>query len=109
MSNYVEFTADNGTVLVEALAPSRSTTTRGERQVEELVRASESLEQVLGRVGPAVRGLVSHLRSTTEQPSHVEIEFGVKLSADARVIIASAKGEANFRVLLKWAEPNTPA
>ena len=57
---------------------------------------------MLGRVGPAVHGVVSELRSSADWPEQVEVEFAVKLSADANVIIARSGGEANFRVALRW-------
>jgi Trypsin-co-occurring domain 1 len=31
-----------------------------------------------------------------------EVEFAVKNSADSKVIIARAAGEANFRIVLRW-------
>ena len=47
-------------------------------------------------------GVVSELRSAADWPEQVEVEFAVKLSADANVIIARSGGEANFRVALRW-------
>lgn len=67
-----------------------------------VVEAGASLEQVLGRLGPAMRGIVSQLREAAEWPDEVEVEFAVKVSADSNVIIARAGGEANFRIALKW-------
>jgi hypothetical protein len=32
----------------------------------------------------------------------VEVEFSVKLSAGANVIITRTEGEANFRIALRW-------
>jgi hypothetical protein len=38
----------------------------------------------------------------SEPPDKVEVEFGVKLNADAGVILASAGAEANYTVTLTW-------
>jgi Trypsin-co-occurring domain 1 len=35
-------------------------------------------------------------------PDEFTVEFGVKLSAKAAVVIASATTDANFKVTLKW-------
>jgi hypothetical protein len=40
-----------------------------------------------------------------DSPHEIEVEFAVKLTADARIVIAQAGGEANFRIVLKWARP----
>jgi hypothetical protein len=102
MTQLVEFDLrEGGTVLVEVDGAPRPVT-RGGGTGELATRAGESLEQVLGRVGPAVHGVVSELRSTADWPEQVEVEFAVKLSADANVIIARSGGEANFRVALRW-------
>jgi Trypsin-co-occurring domain 1 len=93
---------EGGSILIEVDEQSRGPVTRGVGAADVVTKTGESLEQVLGRVGPAVREIVSDLRSAADWPDEVEIEFAVKLSTDASVIIARAGGEANFRILLRW-------
>jgi hypothetical protein len=88
--------------LVEVEQRAGGPVTRGPGSAAAVVEAGESLEQVLGQLGPGVKGIVSQLRAAADWPDEVEIEFGVKLSADANVIIARTGGEANFRIALKW-------
>jgi hypothetical protein len=95
-------TEGGGAVLVEVDPLSSGPVTRGGRGANAVVEATESLEQLVGRLGPAMRGIVSQLRTAADWPEEVEVEFGVKLSADSNVIIARAGGEANFRIALKW-------
>jgi Trypsin-co-occurring domain 1 len=97
---------EGGTVLVE-VDDSRRPVTRGGAPSDVVTRTGETLEHVLGRLGPAVRGIVSELRTTAAWPNEVEIEFAVKLSTDANVIIARTGGEANFRVVLRWSGERT--
>lgn len=92
---------EGGSILVEVEEEARGPVTRG-RPAEAVTQAGESLQQVLGRLGPAVKGIVSELRAAADWPEEVEIEFGVKLSTDTNVIIARTGGEANFRIALKW-------
>jgi hypothetical protein len=94
--------AGGGTVLIEA-APASVPVTRGRGgPAEAVTRAGASLEQVLGRVGPAVQGIVRELREAAEWPDEVTVEFAVKVSTDSSVIIARAGGEANFRITMMW-------
>src|SRR6476646_6346596 len=105
MSSLLEFKTANGeSLLVEVDEPSGGAVTRGGRAADVVVEAGASLEQVLGRLGPAMRGIMTQIREAAERPDEVEVEFGVKLSADSNVIIARAGGEANFRSALKWVE-----
>jgi Trypsin-co-occurring domain 1 len=91
-----------GSILVEVDDARAGPVTRGGRMDEAVVKAGESLENVLGQIGPAVRGIVAQLRETADWPDEVEVEFAVKLSAGANVIITRTTGEANFRIALRW-------
>jgi Trypsin-co-occurring domain 1 len=104
MTELVEFKSEQGgVILVEAAEPAGGPVTRGGRPDAAVVEAEESLDRVVGRLGPAVKGIVSELREGGDWPDEVEVEFAVKISADSNVIIARAGGEANFRISLKWA------
>jgi hypothetical protein len=103
MAELLKFNSEEGaTVLVEVASDPRDVVTRGGRAETSVIEARESLERVLGQLGPAVRGIVSQLREAADWPHEVEIEFAVKVSADANLIIARAGGEANFRIALRW-------
>jgi len=109
MGELLEFkTAAGESVLVEVGEPS-GPVTRGGRAEDVVVEAEGSLERVLGRLGPVVRGMMAQLRAAADRPDEVEVEFGVRLSADANVIIARAGGEANFRITLRWAHASDAA
>ena len=71
--------------------------------------AGQSLESVLGQIGPVMSGLMRELRSSGGWPDEMEIEFGVKLSSDANVIVARAGGEANFRITVRWSGTSSQA
>jgi hypothetical protein len=110
MSELVRFESDQGgEVLVEVAEPVDGPTggrvTRGGgRSAAVISDAGESLEQVLGKLGPVIQGVVTKLRESADWPEQVEVEFAVKISADSNVIIARAGGEANFRVLMRWSK-----
>jgi Trypsin-co-occurring domain 1 len=109
MSELLEFKSDQGgVVLVEVAELPGGPVTRGGRSRAAVLEAGESLERVLGQVGPVVKGIVSELRAAADWPAEVEVEFAVKVSADSNVIIARAGGEANFRISMRWSrEPGS--
>jgi hypothetical protein len=93
----------SGLVYVETADVDRPVT-RGGAVGSNVIEASESLEQVVGRIGPIVRSMVAEIRRSAEWPDEVEVEFAVKISADSNLVIAKAGGEANFRIALRWGD-----
>jgi hypothetical protein len=96
--------ADGGSVLVEVAdaVSAPGPVTRGGR-VEGLVTdAGATLESALDQLGPVVKGVVTKLREAADWPDEVTVEFSIKLSADANVIIARTAGEANFKISMHW-------
>jgi hypothetical protein len=65
--------------------------------------AAGSLEAAIDRLLPALRSIGARLRTLT--PDELTVELGVKLTAEAGVVVAKAAGEANFTVTLKWLAP----
>ncbi len=104
MADVLAFTSeDGGTVLVETTElGSGGPVMRGGRPESVVIEAGRSLEQVVGRIGPIVSGIVREIRESSEWPDEVEVEFAVKISADSNLVIARAGGDANFRIALKW-------
>jgi hypothetical protein len=62
--------------------------------------ATESFESAVDRLLPAVRAIGERMKQLA--PEELTVALGVKLTAEAGVIVAKAAGEANFTVTLKW-------
>jgi hypothetical protein len=65
------------------------------RSVAAIDAAMDCIRDMADRVDRAVGGLV-------KPPSDVEVEFGVKLDAEAGALIARTGVEAHLTVTLKW-------
>ena len=108
LSALTEFPLEGGGRLLVEVAPSayEGPVVRGRSGGTEVVtRAEETFERVIGQLGPMLRGLLAEIRQSVTTASEVEVEFAVKLSADANVVIARTGGEAHFRIQVTW----TPA
>jgi NTP-dependent ternary system trypsin peptidase co-occuring protein len=70
-------------------------------------RAAATFEESVAKVVPAAAGLVAQLRAAAEGASEVTVKFGLKFTAEAKVFVAAAGGEATFEVGLKWTDPPT--
>lgn len=95
--------ADGGSILVEVEDATGGPVVRGRGGAVDVAQLTEPLESVLAGLGPATQAVLGQLRGLGEMPHEIEVEFAVKLTADARIVIARAGGEANFRIALKWA------
>jgi hypothetical protein len=58
-------------------------------------RVGQSLETALQKIKHAASAVVAILRDLADSPDEITVEFGVKLSAKAGAILASADAEAN--------------
>jgi Trypsin-co-occurring domain 1 len=67
--------------------------------------ATESFEAALDRLLPAVQAIGARMKQLS--PEELTVALGVKLTAEAGVIVAKAAGEANFTVTLKWQSART--
>jgi hypothetical protein len=63
--------------------------------------ASERFEQALTHIQPVANALFGAFEQFNN-PKEVNLEFGIKFSAKAGIIFASADSEATFKVSLKW-------
>lgn len=67
---------------------------------EVAARATETLEQTLDKVRPALHSLSEWAKSAG--PDECCVEFGLKLGGEMGVIIAKGTAEMNFVVKLTW-------
>ncbi|MFI7029788.1 CU044_2847 family protein [Microbispora rosea] len=101
----VRWEIDGGSVIVETdeeiaggWAPAGVS---GERVV---YQSAESLRKALHGVRDAARTALAAFRDFPEGPQEVEVEFGVKLAAEAGAIIAKTAMEGHLTVKLKWTD-----
>lgn len=110
-----EFTIDMDTgeeapILVEfALRP-------GVRQVslavspEELAgKSALALDRAMSTVRQMAKRVTDAVDKITDKPDKVEVEFGLKLDAEAGAYVAKVSTEAGFKVVLTWERPKAPA
>lgn len=101
MMSVIEFPMDNGGILrVQAadadVPPGPVPASRG----EQLLKATESLEQSFRRIVPALTAVTNQLRELS--PEQLSVEFGLTLTAEAGVIVAKGGAEVHFTVNLGW-------
>lgn len=70
--------------------------------------AQHTVVEALAHLTPAVQNVLAHVRGMFERPDKVQVQFGVKVSAEAGIVVAKAATEANFTVTVEWAGDSRP-
>lgn len=102
MSHVIEVPVDGSESIRVEVSEETDGIVRVARPGQVAAIAQESLQQSLDRIRPVVVAMWEKLRHLPESPSRVSVEFGIKLSAEAGVIVARGATEANFVVSLEW-------
>lgn len=110
MKRLIEFPLeDGGSVIVEVdEVEIEGGVVRVARPGELAAKAVQTFESALETIAPAAGTILAKLRSLIEPPDTINVEFGIKLNADAKAYIASAGVEANYRVTLTWRSAAKP-
>jgi len=101
MRELVKFTFENDDfILVEvetaSIAPSRGMS-------EKIVTATEhTFESALDSIRPIANAVFTKLKDLITTPEQIQVEFGLKITAQAGAILTYAGGEAHFKVALTW-------
>jgi hypothetical protein len=101
----VEFEPDSGLVLAARSSPL------SEDQLEALAgRSAQALNSAMSAIRQMARRVTATIQSlpALERPTTLELEFGLKLDAEAGALVARAGAEAGFNVRLVWEREARP-
>lgn len=102
MKQLIEFPLASGGFIVIEVDEAEGGIVRATRPGEIVAKATETFENTLEKIKPAASAIIAKLRGLCDPPDEMEVEFGLKLSAEAGVVVAAAGAEANYKVTLKW-------
>ncbi|MGW0843163.1 CU044_2847 family protein [Streptomyces sp. NPDC002787] len=108
MEGLVEFRTEDGAVIaVEAAAQEEFGSRLVARGDDGAVQATRTFERSLDGVRTAAESALRVFRDGSLKPDAVEIEFGVKLTAEAGALIAKSAVEGHLVVRLSWSPQST--
>ncbi|MFI6605304.1 CU044_2847 family protein [Streptomyces sp. NPDC050507] len=102
MAALMEFTTDSGetvTVEVDRHVPGAQLVARDGHA---LARAERTFDEALQGIRSAAESALSVFRDGALKPDGVELEFGVKITAEAGAVIAKSALEGHLTVKLSW-------
>jgi hypothetical protein len=101
MASYVSFSLpDGGTIQAELAEPSGQATRGGTRG--DIPDPTMAFEAAMAKLKPICSAIVKQAKEMVEQPEEFSVEFGIKLNAEAGVVIAKTSAEANLKISVKW-------
>lgn len=65
-------------------------------------KSTKALDSAMNTIHNMARRVNATVESLAERPTHIEVEFGLKLDAESGAIIAKAGLEASLSVKLIW-------
>ena len=102
MLQYIDIQEGDEIIRVEV----DSTLPRGEVEaaaVKELVKQTrDTLSQAITVVRVSAETFIKMINCLSDKPSKVEVEFGLKLDAEAGPVVAKASTGAHYKVTLCW-------
>ncbi|MFF4396666.1 CU044_2847 family protein [Streptomyces sp. NPDC001480] len=109
MNKLVEFKTEDGAVVVVETAEAATGSRLVSRGDGPAAQTTRTFESALDGVRAAARSALRVFRDGTLRPDSVELEFGVKLSAEAGAVIAKGAAEGQLVVRLSWTPGQVPA
>ncbi|MBB5121033.1 hypothetical protein AF335_20200 [Streptomyces eurocidicus] len=100
MSDLVRFEAPDGSSMIVEIEENTPGLENVARDDDGLLTAGRRLDQILSGSRPAIEALLGLLRQLA--PDEYDIEFGIKLNAEAGVVVAKSATEGHFGVRLGW-------
>jgi Trypsin-co-occurring domain 1 len=101
VAKYVNFPLDGGGQVCVEVSTSEGPVMRGDSGAV-VENSALAFDAVLGKLKPICSAIAKQARGLIDQPEEFAVEFGVKLTAEAGVIVASTAAEANLKVSVKW-------
>ncbi len=98
----MQFTTDSGANVVVAVDDDEPGVRLAARRDGSLVRAGQTFDDALEGIHTAAESALRIFRDGRLKPDTVEIEFGVRLTAEAGAVIAKSTLEGHLVVKLSW-------
>jgi hypothetical protein len=104
MARLIDFKLDSQTtILVEA---AEDGTPKGMQHVSvggaTAEKAKEAFDTALAGIKPIARSIMAQLQDAAAEAKEIQVEFGIKLTATAGVVLAKASTEGHCKIAIKW-------
>ncbi|MFE7566097.1 CU044_2847 family protein [Streptomyces sp. NPDC057539] len=107
---YLSVPFENGEVFVVELSDKQGSgvirASRGDGLFE---TSADTFESGMARVQRVAATMLERLADLPRKPGHVRAEFGLRVTADAGLVVAKGSGDAHIKLELEWSRPEDGA
>jgi len=96
------FTIDEHAPILVEFAPAPGVVRTALSPADLAEQSSKALDSAMNTIHAVAQRVTATINSISERPSTVEVDFGLKPTAGAGALVASASTEASFIVKLTW-------
>ncbi|MEV0414329.1 CU044_2847 family protein [Streptomyces sp. NPDC050448] len=100
---YLSVPFENGETFVVELSEGQGSgvirASRGEGLIE---TSADTFEAGLARVRHVAEALLERLTELPRSPDHIRAEFGIRVTAEAGLVVAKGSGDAHIALELEW-------
>ena len=98
----VQFTLSDGNSLLVEVDDQEPGIQRASRVDDFIVQAKVSLDGAMDQIRAMAAVTLAKLAELPHRPDDIEVEFGVRLNAEAGAVIARTQAEGHLKVKLTW-------
>jgi uncharacterized protein YfiM (DUF2279 family) len=102
MTQLVQFDLEDGGSLLVEVDQDEPGVERASRFDDLAIKASASLDSALEGVRSAANVALAKLRGLAEAPNEIEVQFGIRLNAQAGAVISKTEAEGHLQVRVAW-------
>jgi hypothetical protein len=102
MKQLVKYKLKDGTFFLVEIDTSESEGVNRAGRKDLPAEANMMFEDAINKVKPMATAIIESMRSITDPSPEVEISFGLKMTATAGAVLASAGAEAHYSLTLRW-------
>jgi hypothetical protein len=103
---YLSVPFEDGEVFVVELSDEQgSGVIRASRGDELFETSADTFESGMARVQRVAATMLARLADLPRSPDHVRAEFGLRVTAEAGLVVAKGSGDAHIKLELEWSRP----
>ncbi|WP_327436445.1 hypothetical protein OG279_37410 (plasmid) [Streptomyces sp. NBC_01201] len=105
---YLSVPFEDGEAFVVELSDEQGTgVIRASRGDELFATSADTFESGMARVQRVAAVMLERLADLPRKPDHVRAEFGLRVTAEAGLVVAKGSGDAHIKLELEWDRPGS--
>ena len=103
MSDIIQTTGSpEDNIILFEMGPTGSLRGGGLKPTELATKSAQALGQAMGTIHALANRTTETIDRLPKKPAEFELEFGIKIDAEAGAVVSKVGGEGNLRIKMVW-------